>query len=88
MSQRPEIGELQLAAWQKWAKPWPITIDDNGHVRCLECDVSIWRMTDDNGQDYAYKDGELLALKVAHLRQCHANLESKVYQEAGIKWLI
>lgn len=84
MSQNPVIGEMQLIAWQKAARDWSFFIDQDGHVRCGMDEISVWRLRDDHGQAYVYSDGELLALKVAHIRQCHAVLEPLIYQEAGI----
>lgn len=88
MSQNPVIGQMQLVAWEKAARDWSLYYDQEGHARCGMCEVSVWRIRDDNGQTYTYTLAELLALKVAHIRQSHSNLEDKVYQEAGIKWLI
>lgn len=84
MSQNPVIGELQLAAWQELARTWPVYLDEQEHFRCKECNVTIWRLNDDNGQGYIYTAEELLALKVAHIRQSHGNLEAEVYERAGL----
>ena len=75
MSQNPVIGELQLAAWQGIAESWPVYLDENEHFRCQKCNVTIWRLSDDNGQGYIYTPEELLALKVAHIRQSHSELD-------------
>jgi hypothetical protein len=88
MSQRPEIGEIQLHAWRQAARGMTLYIDQDGHARCGMCEVSVWRIRDDSGNKYTYTEDMLLALKVAHLRQCHSNLEHDIYQEAGIPWLI
>jgi len=88
MSQNPQIGELQLLAWQIAAEDWSLYIDQEGHSRCGMCDVSVWRVRDDHGQAYVYSRDEILALRVAHIRQCHSDLEATIYQEAGISlWI-
>lgn len=84
MSQNPVIGQSQLIAWQNAAFDWSLYIDQDGHARCGMCDVSVWRVRDDNGESYRYDPLEILALKVAHIRQCHGDLEARIYAEAGI----
>jgi hypothetical protein len=84
VSQNPVIGQMQLLAWEKAAADWSLYYDQDGHARCGMCEVSVWRIRDDSGKTYTYQPSEILALKVAHIRQCHSVLEPLIYQEAGI----
>jgi hypothetical protein len=71
-----EKGEIapialdQLKKYQEVAESWGVYPDDRCR-RCMECDENIWFACDQNYQEYLYTDGEILALKVAHIRQCH-----------------
>lgn len=79
MSMMP-LGELsplakqQLAAWEKLAHDWTFYLQGN-QVRCTSCHIAVWRIYDRNMVRYHYTDAELLALKVAHLRQAHMDLD-------------
>lgn len=64
------IALEQLAGYQTVAIDWP-RYPDGRAVRCGKCDQSIWFAYDINGTPYVYEDHELLALKVAHIRQVH-----------------
>lgn len=70
------VAKGQLAAWQDLAAGWSWYRDtdpDTGVTvaRCTSCHVAGWRITDEAGNAYGYTVDELLALKVAHLRQAH-----------------
>jgi hypothetical protein len=68
-----DIALADLAGWQAVASEWDVYTD--GRVnRCKECHQSIWFTKDPQGHDYQYTDDEILTLKVAHLRQCHAEI--------------
>lgn len=70
----------QLAAWQALARRWPIerhchdTETRKGQPCwcCGVCDKTIWFVNDPHGNIFVYSDDEILALKVAHIRQAHA----------------
>jgi hypothetical protein len=65
----------QLEAWEVIAKDWPVYTADFGFIRCAHCDLTVWRAQDDNGQPYQITDSEILALRVAHLRNHHPTLD-------------
>ena len=65
----------QLEAWEKIAKKWPVYTSDAGFIRCAHCNLTVWRTQDDHGQEYTISDSEILALRVAHLRNHHPNLD-------------
>lgn len=65
----------QLQAWEKIAKNWPVFASEFGFIRCAHCDLTIWRTQDDHGQEYTINDAEILALRVAHLRNHHPALD-------------
>lgn len=69
------LGLRQLAAWEKIAKDWPVYTSAFGFIRCAHCDLTVWRTEDDSGQAYTYTDAEILALRVAHLRNHHPTLD-------------
>jgi hypothetical protein len=84
------LGEIapaartELEAWQGLAREWSWYLEadpDTGVqvARCVSCHIAGWRVTDEAGNAYAYDAAQLLALKVAHLRQAH--------QDRGPKWL-
>jgi len=71
-----EKGELaqvaldQLMPFQNAAESWPIYSDGRCN-RCKECHENIWFTTDPQGHKYIYTEDEIMALKTAHIRQCH-----------------
>lgn len=67
------IGLQQLAAWQAIAMDWP-RYPDGRAVRCGKCDQALWFTSDIGGKPYIYEDHELLALRVAHIRQAHSEV--------------
>lgn len=69
------ISLRQLQAWEHLARNWPVFTDDAVHMRCAHCDLSIWRIEDNQGKRYEYTPAEVLALRVAHLRNHHPNLD-------------
>ncbi len=72
-----DIARLQLENYQALALVWPTTnvYRDQRHcVVCSECRQCLWFRLDKNGQEYLYSDDELQALKVAHIRQLHAEV--------------
>jgi hypothetical protein len=64
------IAMEQLRSYQTRALAWK-TWPDGRVRRCMECDESIYFTADPHGVAYQYTDDELLALTVAHIRQCH-----------------
>lgn len=69
------LGLRQLAEWEKIAGKSPVYESAHGFIRCAWCDLTIWRTQDDKGQLYQITDTEILALRVAHLRNHHPNLD-------------
>ena len=71
-----EPGEIapitleELARWNEWVKSWD-TYTDGRCNRCHDCHQNIWFSRDPLGHEYQYTPDEILALKVAHVRQCH-----------------
>jgi hypothetical protein len=65
----------QLAAWENIARKAPVYTSQRGFVRCAWCDLTVWRKEDDKGQPYQITDADILALRVAHLRNHHPNLD-------------
>jgi hypothetical protein len=72
-----EIAVRQLAAWEAIASQW-VLVRVGSYLRCCECRQAVVRLIDDKGQDYQTSDTEILALKVAHLRQRHPELERHI----------
>lgn len=68
----------ELAAWEAIATQWEFYIHPDTYLRCRECHQGIARMADRHGALFDYNEGDLLALKVAHIRQIH----SEVYNGA------
>jgi hypothetical protein len=80
----------QLAMWENIARGWPVerhchdVYNDDGKLICngqpcwccADCDKTIWFVNDPSGKIFVYADEEILALKVAHVRQCHAEVMS------------
>lgn len=69
------IALEQLEGWRAVAEGWE-TYSDGRSNRCKECHQNIWFSRDPQGHEYTYTYHEVLALKVAHLRQCHAEIET------------
>jgi hypothetical protein len=76
-----EAGEIadvalnQLAEWEAIARPWPMERhihNDRPSWCCAVCDKTIYFVNDPRGEIYVYTDAEILALKVAHIRQAHS----------------
>lgn len=64
----------ELAAWEGVAFEWKWYVHPDTYLRCQECHQAIARMADRNRELYDYTDAELMALKVAHLRQVHSEV--------------
>lgn len=65
-----DIALEELERWQEIVRPWE-TYTDGRANRCSECHQNIWFSKDPQGHEYQYTIDEILALKVAHVRQCH-----------------
>lgn len=76
------IGLEQLAAFQAVAINWP-RYPDGRAMRCGQCDQAMWFTSDIIGTEYIYEDHELLALKVAHIRQNHSEVINEYDPKAG-----
>lgn len=82
---RAHIAQEQLRPYQEAAQTWPVKEtmrrDNLQRARwcsvCRECDQSLWFTRDVKGVPYEYTEEEKLALIVAHIRQCHPDLEVK-----------
>ena len=79
LSELAPLARSQLAAWEQLAAAWAVYADtdpDSGIqvARCVSCHVGIWRLTDEAGNGYRYSAEQIKALKVAHLRQAHQDL--------------
>lgn len=76
------IAMEQLKAWQAIAQHWPVErhCHDTEQYKgrpcwcCAKCDKTIWFINDLDGNIYVYSADEILALKVAHIRQAHAEV--------------
>ena len=84
-----EAGEIapvaleQLRGYQSRAQSWPMARhshnSDTAKGRpCWCCTVcnpceTVWFVNDRAGNIYTYSDEEILALKVAHIRQVHSD---------------
>jgi hypothetical protein len=64
----------ELAFWEAIAAQWEWYIHPDTYLRCRECHQGIARMADRHGVLFDYDETELLALKVAHIRQVHAEV--------------
>ena len=64
----------ELAAWEAIATQWEWYIHPDTRLRCRECHQAVARMADRHGQLFDYNEADLLALKVAHIRQIHAEV--------------
>jgi hypothetical protein len=65
-----DVALVDLEKWQAVAIEWPVYTDGRCN-RCTDCHQNVWFSTDPRGYKYTYTDDEILALKVAHVRQCH-----------------
>jgi hypothetical protein len=74
-----DVALKQREEWEAIARPWPMerhchdTEERKGQPCwcCAVCDQTIFFINDPQGNIYIYTDAEILALKVAHVRQCH-----------------
>lgn len=66
----------ELGVWEGIATKWEWYVHPDTYLRCRECHQAIARIADRNGVLYDYNETELLALKVAHLRQTHSEVYS------------
>lgn len=77
-----QVALDQLAEWERIARHWPVErhCHDSEQKKgqpcwcCAFCDKTIWFINDPHGNIYTYDAGEILALKVAHIRQAHAEV--------------
>ena len=65
----------QLAYWEHLAKDWPVYTSEAGYVRCAYDDLAVWRTEDNQGQPYTWSPAEILAARVAHLRNHHPRID-------------
>jgi hypothetical protein len=75
---RRHIADEQLRPFREAAFTWPIRqeLKDNRWCNlCRVCRQNIWFANDERKQPYQYTEDEKLALIVAHIRQCHPNME-------------
>jgi|SRR5579862_458890 hypothetical protein len=68
----------QLKAWESIAESWGVYTDGRSN-RCAECHQNIWFSMDAARHPYTYTEEEILALKVAHVRQCHSQAGNRDY---------
>jgi hypothetical protein len=73
----------ELAAWEAIATKWEWYIHPDTYLRCRECHQGVARMADRHGANFSYNEAELLALKVAHIRQIHSEIFNGNVQEAN-----
>jgi hypothetical protein len=59
-----------LSLWESLANGWQ-WYELKGYLRCLLCNQAAYRIYDNNGTRYTIAEADILALKVAHLRQNH-----------------
>lgn len=68
------IAMEQLRSYQERAANWRMyrVRREGRDVSCCQaCLQALWFVSDEDEQLYVYTDDELLALKVAHIRQAH-----------------
>jgi hypothetical protein len=74
---RGEIAQTaldELEHYREHARHWPVKEvfqDGRFMVICQKCLQALWFVKDSSGAEFNYTDAEELALKVAHIRQCH-----------------
>jgi hypothetical protein len=81
--ERGEVADIairQLAVIQNCAITWPV-VEQGNENRCGLCSQNLWFRYDTYGEPYGYSDEELLALKVAHIRQNH----QEAYDVSGVE---
>ena len=68
----------ELKEWREIAGGWATykTMDESA-CRCIRCNQSIYFVYDMHGEHYTYTEDEILALKIAHIRQVHANVKDQ-----------
>jgi hypothetical protein len=71
-----EVALEELGHWQEAAQFWTMARHEHKGRPCWCCTIcdpceTLWFVNDLSGKVYTYTDDEILALKVAHLRQCH-----------------
>jgi hypothetical protein len=71
-----QIALDQLKEWEQLAESWPVYTDGRSN-RCSECHQNIWFTKDPLGHEYTYDPSEILALKVAHVRQSHSDSSNR-----------
>lgn len=64
--------EQALSEWIDKAEHWEVYSDDMRHMRCRECHQNIYFICDPSGNEFLYSHGEVMALKIAHIRQVHS----------------
>jgi hypothetical protein len=64
----------ELAVWEGIASKWEFYVHPDTYLRCRECHQGIARMADRHGTLFDYDESDILALKVAHIRQIHAEI--------------
>lgn len=64
----------ELAVWEAIATEWEWYVHPDTYLRCKECHQGIARIADRHGVLFDYNESDLLALKVAHLRQTHSEV--------------
>jgi hypothetical protein len=69
-----QVALDELERWQSVAISWPVYTDGRCN-RCGDCHENLWFSKDPQGGKYQYTDDEILALKVAHVRQCHSKTD-------------
>jgi hypothetical protein len=82
------IGIAQLRAYEAQAFNWyVITRVDAESGRevnvCGKCDQGLWFTYDKKGQRFGYTAEEILALKVAHIRQRHSEVVNECDSETS-----
>jgi hypothetical protein len=73
------MATAQLAVWEKEAGQWilvPQWRDDQFHLVCPVCEMSVYAVS-----EQSLTPDILKASTVAHIRNMHRELESKVYGE-------
>jgi hypothetical protein len=68
------VAVNQLKTYQERAANWPmfrVRRDGRDLYACQLCEQSLFFYSDEEEQPFVYSDDELLALKVAHIRQNH-----------------
>jgi len=72
-----DVAWAQLKPYREAAQTWPVYkhYEDNRHKnKCRVCSQNIYFDKDEDHNPYDYSDEEILALIVAHVRQCHSKI--------------